>query len=90
MHGNTTLFTTFLICAFAVDENGKVTQVVMKDKLKPTTPPDTPPETPPSTPPQTGYEGNSLPAGIMLGTVVMCVAAMIIAKKKDEKNEKAD
>ena len=31
--------------------------------------------------PQTGYEGNSLPAGIMLGTVVMCVVAMIFAKK---------
>ncbi len=72
--------------SFTVVENGKVTQVVMKDKLKPTTPP----ETHPDTPPQTGYEGNSLPVGIMLGTVVMCVAAMIIAKKKDDKNEKAD
>ncbi|WP_051540340.1 AAA family ATPase [Ruminococcus sp. FC2018] len=28
--------------------------------------------------------------GIFLGTVVMCVVAMIFARKKDEKNEKAD
>ena len=72
--------------SFTVNDKGEVTQVVMKDKLKPTTPP----ETPPDTPPQTGYEGNSLPAGILLGTVVMCVVAMIFAKKKDDKNEKAE
>ena len=71
---------------FTVNDKGEVTQVVMKDKLKPTTPPDTPPDNPP----QTGYVGNSLPIGILLGAVVMCVVAMIFARKKDDKNEKAD
>jgi len=69
--------------SFTVDENGEVTQVVMKDELTPNTPP-TPP-TPPDNPPQTGYVGNSLPIGILLGAVVMCVVAMIFARKKDEK-----
>ena len=74
--------------SFTVDEKGKATQVVMKDELTPNTPP-TPP-TPPDNPPQTGYVGNSLPIGILLGAVVMCVVAMIFARKKDDKNEKAD
>ena len=52
--------------------------------------PTTPPNTPPDNPPQTGYVGNSLPIGILLGAVVMCVVAMIFARKKDDKNEKAD
>ena len=69
--------------SFTVDEKGTATQVVMKDELKPNTPP-TPP-TPPDNPPQTGYVGNSLPIGILLGAVVMCVVAMIFARKKDEK-----
>ena len=49
----------------------------MKDELTPNTPPDNPPKT--------GYVGNSLPIGILLGAVVMCVVAMIFARKKDEK-----
>ena len=69
--------------SFTVNEKGEVTQVVMKDELTPDTPP-TPP-TPPDNPPQTGYVGNSLPIGILLGAVVMCVVAMIFARKKDEK-----
>ena len=69
--------------SFTVNEKGDVTQVVMKDELTPNTPP-TPP-TPPDNPPQTGYVGNSLPIGILLGAVVMCVVAMIFARKKDEK-----
>ena len=63
--------------SFTVNEKGEVTQVVMKDELTPNTPPDNPP--------QTGYVGNSLPIGILLGAVVMCVVAMIFARKKDEK-----
>ncbi|MBP3798233.1 MAG: Cna B domain protein, partial [Ruminococcus sp.] len=63
--------------SFTVNEKGEVTQVVMKDELKPNTPPDNPP--------QTGYVGNSLPIGILLGAVVMCVVAMIFARKKDDK-----
>jgi uncharacterized surface anchored protein len=68
--------------SFTVNEKGEVTQVVMKDELTPNTPPDNPPKT--------GYVGNSLPIGILLGAVVMCVVAMIFARKKDDKNEKAD
>ena len=68
--------------SFTVNEKGEVTQVVMKDELTPDTPP-TPP-TPPDNPPQTGYVGNSLPIGILLGAVAMCVVAMIFARKKDE------
>ena len=52
--------------------------------------PSTPPNTPPDTPPQTGYSGNSLASGIMLGIVALGAVAMLIAKKKDDKNEKAD
>lgn len=69
---------------FTVDENGKVTQVVMKDKVTPTTPP-TPPTPPEDKPPQTGYAGSTVASGIMLGLVVLCVAAMLFAKKKEEK-----
>ena len=69
---------------FTVDENGKVTQVVMKDKVTPTTPP-TPPTPPEDKPPQTGYAGSTVASGIMLGLVGLCVAAMLFAKKKEEK-----
>ena len=47
--------------------------------------PSTPPNTPPDTPPQTGYSGNSLASGIMLGIVALGAVAMLIAKKKDDK-----
>ena len=70
--------------SFTVDENGKVTQVVMKDKLTPTTPP-TPPTPPEDKPPQTGYAGSTVASGILLGLVGLCVAAMLFAKKKEEK-----
>ena len=52
--------------------------------------PTTPPNTPPDNPPQTGYSGNSLASGIMLGIISLGAIAMLIAKKKDDKNEKAD
>ena len=69
---------------FTVDENGKVTQVVMKDKVTPTTPP-TPPTPPEDKPPRTGYAGSTVASGIMLGLVGLCVVAMLFAKKKEEK-----
>ena len=68
---------------FTVNEDGSVTEVIMYDKHKPSTPPKTPDKTPHN--PQTGCDMNTGVTAILLAAMAICgISITVFGRKKKE------